>query len=158
MNCRWVNHKQTFRQEFHGHYIWCPKLKMDGARYHFDETVSQVCPGDVVLSHASAAVQGFGFAPSYCYSCPRPDEFGKVAGAWDVSGWRVDVGFQKFPQPLRTINHASSIASLLPTNYSPIRPDGKGNQGAYFSGIPQELTLLILQLADPAGSTAAGEW
>lgn len=72
MNYWWVNHKQTFRQEFGGGYIWCPKLKTDGTTNHFYETVRQVRPGDVVLSYASAAVQGFGFAQTYCYSCPRP--------------------------------------------------------------------------------------
>ena len=39
MNFWWVNHKQTFRQEFDGGYIWCPKLKKNGGRNHFYETV-----------------------------------------------------------------------------------------------------------------------
>lgn len=145
----WVNHKQTFRQEFGGGYVWCPKLKIDGARNHFYETVRQVRPGDLVLSYASGAVQGFGYATTYCYSCPRPDEFGKVGDAWDRRGWRVDVPFRRFPAPLSTAIHAGRIAPLLPPRHSPIRPDGRGNQGAYFAEVPREMALLVIQLADP---------
>lgn len=148
MNYWWVNHKQTFRQEFGGKYVWCPKLRTDGRVHHFYETVREVQPGDLVLSYANAAVQGFGFAMTHCYSCPRPDEFGKVGAAWDLKGWRVDVNFQKFESPLRTAEHSRVVSPLLPKRYSPIRADGYGNQGAYFSKISRELALLIADLAN----------
>lgn len=149
MNYWWVNHKQTFRQEFGGKYVWCPKLRSDGHVNHFYETVREVKPGDLVFSYANAAIQGFGFATTHCYSCPRPDEFGDVGEAWDLRGWRVDVNFQKFPDPLRTADHSKLIAPLLPSRYSPIRTDGFGNQGAYFAQISRDLALLIAELADP---------
>lgn len=144
----WVNHKQTFLQEFGGKYVWCPKLRSDGYVNHFYETVREVKPGDLVLSYANAAVQGFGFATTHCYSCPRPNEFGHVGEAWDLKGWRVDVNFQKFPSPLRTADYSNVIAPLLPSRYSPIRANGFGNQGAYFAEISRELALLIARLAD----------
>lgn len=28
----WVNHKQTFRQEFDGRYIWSPKKNSNGVK------------------------------------------------------------------------------------------------------------------------------
>ena len=91
MNFWWVNHKQTFRQEFGGGYVWCPKRKKDkrrpeGVRNHFYETMRVVRRGDLVLSYAGAAVQGYGLAETHCYSCPRPDDFGKVGKVWDKSG------------------------------------------------------------------------
>jgi putative restriction endonuclease len=145
----WVNHKQTFRQEFGGKYVWCPKLKSNGRVNHFYETMREVQPGDLVYSYANAAVQGFGFATTHCYSCPKPDDFGKVGDAWDLKGWRVDVNFQKFDSPLRTADHSPAIAALLPSKYSPIKADGFGNQGAYFAQISEALALLIAGLADP---------
>jgi hypothetical protein len=145
----WVNHKQTFRQEFGGKYVWCPKLKSNGHVNHFYETMREVQPGDLVFSYASAAVQGFGFATTHCYSCPRPDDFGKVGDAWDIKGWRVDVNFQKFDSPLRTADHTKLIRALLPAKYSPIRANGFGNQGAYFAQISEALALLIAELSDP---------
>lgn len=148
MNYWWVNHKQTFRQEFGGRYVWCPKRRSDGHIHHFYETVREVRPGDLVLSYANAAVQGFGFATTHCYSCPKPDDFGQVGEAWDVKGWRVDVNFQKFPKPFRTADYTQQIAPLLPSRYSPIRANGFGNQGAYFSKISRDLALSIAELAD----------
>lgn len=149
MNFWWVNHSQTFRQEFDGGYVWCPKRKKDGKRNHFYETMRIVQRGDLILSYANAAVQGYGLAQTHCYSCPRPDDFGRIGETWDKSGWRVDVGFKRFTQSFRTADYTDLIAPLLPHKYSPIREDGFGNQGAYFSKIPEELALFILQMTAP---------
>jgi hypothetical protein len=62
----WVNHKQTFRHEFEGHYIWSPKHKRDGSRNRFYDFLRKVVLGDVVLSYASGVVHGAGFAVSSC--------------------------------------------------------------------------------------------
>ena len=148
MNYWWVNHKQTFRQEFGGKYVWCPKLRKDGRVHHFYETMREVQPGDLVLSYANTALQGFGFATTYCYSCPQPSDFRQIGDSWDLEGWRVDVNFQAFPKPLRAADHAAKIALLLPGKYAPIKANGFGNQGAYFSKIDRALSLLISKLAD----------
>jgi len=145
----WVNHKQTFAEEVGGHYIWCPKHKKDGARNHFYETLREVQRGDLVFSFADAHLQAVGVAKLPCYSCPRPDEFGKVGEAWDQRGWRVDVQFQRFQRPLRVASVAAQIASLLPTKYSPIQRDGRGNQGAYLAEVSRELARRLLELAEP---------
>jgi hypothetical protein len=163
----WVNHNQTFRQEFKGKYIWCPKRMQNGRVSHFYESVREVRPGDLVFSYARSAVQGFGFATTHCYSCPKPDEFGKLGDAWDHRGWRVDVNFRSFQQPVRTIDHAQDLRPHLPKQYSPIRENGYGNQAAYFTEVPENLALAVARLADPflahviRGETAAegsSEW
>jgi hypothetical protein len=145
----WVNHKQTFAEEVDGHYIWCPKHKKDGARNHFYETLREVQRGDLVFSFADARLQAVGVAKLPCYSCPRPDEFGKVGEAWNQRGWRVDVQFQRFQSPLRVAAVATRIAPHLPSKYSPIQQDGRGNQGAYLAEISQTLSRLLLELAEP---------
>lgn len=146
----WVNHKQTFNHEVQGGFIWCPKRKANGAQNHFYETVREVRPGDIVLSYAFAAVQAAGIARTYCYSCPQPDEFGRIGTAWDIKGWRVDVDFQRFQAPLRTAATMHHLAELLPTKYSPIRKsDGFGNQGAYLAQISKPLVMKVLELAAP---------
>jgi hypothetical protein len=82
MNYWWVNHKKTFRQEFGGKYVWCPKRKKNNHINHYYETVREVRPGDLIFSYAHASVQGFGFATSHCYSCPQPMN----SGRWEVHG------------------------------------------------------------------------
>jgi len=102
MNYWWVNHKQTFRQEFGGKYVWCPKLKSNGSVNHFYETMREVQPGDLVYSYANAGVQGFGFATTHCYSCPKPDDFGKVGDAeWGqpVDGGLIELRTKNLAQP-----------------------------------------------------------
>ena len=85
----WVNHKQTFRHEFGGNYIWSPKTKRGGALNPFYETMREVAPGDVVFSYAGGVIQGFGIAQTHCYTSPRPDEFGHIGEVWDELGWQA---------------------------------------------------------------------
>ncbi len=145
----WVNHKQTFEHEVSGRYIWCPKRKKDGSLNHFYETAREVSPGDVVISYAFASVRAVGVARTHCYSCPRPDEFGRVGTAWDKMGWRVDVDFQRLQRPFRTADHCHEISTLLPERYSPIKRDGFGNQGAYLAEISRALATRVLELGEP---------
>lgn len=145
----WVNHKQTFDHEVGKGYVWCPKRKKNGTRNHFYETLREVQKGDMVFSFANAHLQAVGVAKLPCYSCPRPDEFGKVGEAWDLLGWRVDVNFERFRIPLRIKNVAHKIAHLLPIRHSPIQSNGHGNQGAYLAEISYELATSLLEMADP---------
>ena len=145
----WVNHKQTFEHEVGKGYIWCPKRKKNGAPNHFYETLREVQQGDLIFSFAHAHLQAAGIARLACYSCPRPDEFGKVGEAWDRMGWRVDVGFRRFLHPLRISAVADKIVHLLPARHSPIQPNGHGNQGAYLAEVSKSLATALLELADP---------
>lgn len=149
MNYWWVNHKQTFEHEVGRGYIWCPKRKQNGSRNHFYETLREVQRGDLVFSFAHAHLQAVGPAKLPCYSCPRPDEFGKVGELWDLRGWRVDVAFQRFSRPLKIATVADQLAPLLPRQYSPIQPNGHGNQGAYLSQISAIMAKTLIELADP---------
>jgi hypothetical protein len=142
----WVNHSQTFRHEFGGKYIWSPKTKRGGAFNHFYETMREVAPGDLIFSYADGVIRGFGIAKTHCYTSPRPDEFGHIGEVWDRIGWRVDVSFVPIQPPLRPAEHMSALAPLLPDRYSPIRPNGHGNQGVYLAEIPQKMAFLLGQL------------
>jgi hypothetical protein len=146
----WVNHKQTFRHEVENGYIWCPKVKKNGVRNHYYETLREVRQGDLVFSFAFAQLQALGPAKLACYSCPKPNEFGKVGEAWNDLGWRVDVGFQKFRAPLRIKDVIGKIAHLLPGQYSPIQENGHGNQVAYLSEISRALAVALIDLVEPS--------
>lgn len=146
----WVNHKQTFRHEVEGGYIWCPKVKKNGVRNHFYETLREVRRGDLIFSFAFAHLQAVGPARLACYSCPKPDAFGKVGVGWNDLGWRVDVAFKRFQNPLRIKGVIDKIANMLPRQYSPIQDNGHGNQAAYLSEIPSDLALMLINLVEPS--------
>ena len=145
----WVNHKQTFRHEFSGGYIWSPKTKRGGALNRFYETMREVVPGDVIFSYAGGVIRGFGIAKTHCYTSPRPDEFGHIGEIWDDIGWRVDVNFAPISSPLRPSDHMQVLAPTLPKQYSPIRPNGHGNQAVYLASIPRAVALMLGQLISP---------
>jgi putative restriction endonuclease len=149
MNFWWVNHKQTFRQEFFGKYIWSPKRKRSGHVNHFYETMREVSPGDVVFSFAFGAIQGFGMAKTHCYTSPRPDEFGHIGHSWNEVGWRVDVDFTRIPELVRPSQHMQAILPTLPERYSPINQKGHGQQQVYLAQIPRSMALMIASLASP---------
>src|SRR3954468_3771370 len=100
----WVNHKQTFRHEFEGGYIWSPKRKRDGSGNRYYDFLREVSPGDLIFSYASG-IRGVGPAVSYCYTCPKPEEFGHIGDVWEMLGWRVDVEFEPLPRILQPKAH-----------------------------------------------------
>lgn len=148
MNFWWVNQKQTYRHEVPGGYLWSPKLDQAGNRNHSYDLMRQVRPGDIVFSYANSLLKAVGVAQSYCYEYPKPDEFGQVGDYWSRVGWRVDISFREFVQPVRTIDHINSLRLLLPDKYSPIQPEtGRGNQ-AYLFHISRAFAAALAHLVD----------
>jgi putative restriction endonuclease len=145
----WVNHSKTFKQEVYGKYIWCPKLKKNGVKNHFYETLREVQRGDLVFSFSDAYIRAVGVARLPCYSCPKPDEFGRIGDAWNDVGWRVDVEFRLFENPFRLDKSISKFGRLFPDKYSPVQENGRGNQGAYLSEISRELAKTLLNFSEP---------
>lgn len=144
----WVNHNQTFRHEFQGHYIWSPKRMKNGNRNRFYDFLKQVVPGDLVLSYSDTRIQGAGYAVSYCYTCPRPAEFGHIGELWDIVGWRVDVNFQPLPEKVRPKDHLTVLKPIIKNEqYSPIRDTGDGLQHIYLTSISKPFAEVILGLA-----------
>jgi putative restriction endonuclease len=152
----WVNHKQTFRHEFEGGYIWSPKRKRDGSRNRFYDFLREVTPGDLVISYASG-VRGAGCAISHAYTCPRPAEFGHIGEAWDILGWRVDVAFRSLPRLVRPKEHLQILRPLIMSErFSPLRETGDGLQHVYLTAVSPVFAEAILGLAgaDMGGFTA----
>jgi putative restriction endonuclease len=146
----WVNHKQTFRHEFSGNYIWSPKTKRNGAFNPFYETMREVAPGDIIFSYAGGAIRGFGVAKTHCYTSPRPDEFGHVGKVWDRLGWRVDVTFTRITPALRPSDHIQVLAPVLPTDYKLLTPTGHGYQHIYLARISKEMAVTVAHLISPS--------
>jgi putative restriction endonuclease len=145
----WVNHKQTFRHEFSGGYVWSPKVKKNGARNIFYDFMRLVRPGDVIFSYADG-IQGVGTAKSHCYTSPRPDEFGHIGQAWDATGWRVDVRFTSARPPIRPRDILGEIGAHIGMLHSPLNEDGTGRQGAYLAAIPEALGYILARKLDYA--------
>ncbi len=139
----WVNHKQTFRHEFSGGYVWSPKVKKNGSRNIFYDFMRLVQPGDVIFSYAGGYIQGAGTAKSHCYTSPRPDAFGHIGQAWDAIGWRVDVHFSASTIELRPRDVLAEIRPYIGVLHAPLNADGSGRQGVYLAAIPEEFGLLI---------------
>ena len=56
----WVNHKQTFKSEIGSGFLWSPKLKSNGDRNYFYDTMMDAQVGDCVFSYAEGKISYFG--------------------------------------------------------------------------------------------------
>jgi hypothetical protein len=142
----WVNHKQTFKQEVNGGYMWSPKKMSNGGKSHFYDNMNRVSTGDIVFSFASNRIQAVGTVISKASSLAKPSEFGKTGDYWSMDGWFVPVNFKLLDKPFRPKDAMGEIAELLPDKYSPIQKNGNGNQTAYLSEISYELASVIQSL------------
>jgi putative restriction endonuclease len=143
----WVNHKQTFRHEVEGEYLWSPKKNQNGANNESYNNMTKVFPGDIVFSFADAAIRAVGVALGRARETPKPAEFGVAGNQWGTApGWQVAVRFKELTRPLRPKDYSSQLAPLLPHKHSPIRASGDGNQGVYLTAVPERMARTIIEL------------
>ena len=143
----WVNQNQTFDQEFGGGYLWSPKRNQNGARNQFYENMREVAPGDIIFSFRDQAIAAIGIAQSYCYECPKPDEFGAIGPNWHPSaGWRVDAAYRVPHNRVRPRDHIGVLGPLLPQKYSPLRITGVGLQGVYLAEVSRIFSEVLAGL------------
>jgi putative restriction endonuclease len=145
-NYWWVNHKQTFRQETGGNYLWSPKTNQNGVRNQTYDNMTRAVAGDVVFSYADGLIKAVGVATGSAITAPKPEEFGTTGENWGGEGWRLPVAFTVLDTPLRAKAHMDTLAALLPETHSPIRASGDGNQGVYLAAIPAAMAAELRRL------------
>ncbi|WP_203226133.1 MULTISPECIES: HNH endonuclease [Pseudomonas] len=143
----WVNHKQTFKSEFEGGYIWSPKANKNGARNRTYDNLTLVQPCDVVVSYADGKIKAIGVATQHYSETVKPEEFGQAGANWANNGWLVPIEWAALPFPVSPKAHIEHIQPLLPKKSSPLQVNGNGNQGCYLAAISSELGRLILDIA-----------
>ena len=149
----WVNHKRTHKREIQRGLIWSPKRNRDGGHSEAYENMTKIRSGDIVISYANTKIRAVGTATAACTEAAIPDDHKNEGDYWDDVGWQVPIEWAALTTPISPKQHLGSIASLLPTKYSPLRSTGDGNQGRYLSSISEDLGLVILGIAkeqDPA--------
>lgn len=72
----WVNHKQTFKQEINGGYIWSPKKDKNGARNQAYINLTLAKLNDTVFSYADGSIRAVGRVGKEYQDHLRPNEFG----------------------------------------------------------------------------------
>lgn len=150
----WVNHKQTFRQEIDGGYLWSPKRNSNDTYSQFYANMRAATPGDLVLSYASGFIRYVGRVAEFCFTAPKPEEFGATGGNWNSVGWLLPIFWVELSAPVRPRDLIGRIGPLLPPKYAPINPTtGNGNQGAYLAEIPQTVFEILVGAGDVGSVT-----
>ncbi len=148
----WVNHKQTFRQELGGEYIWSPTKNKDGSRNQTYLNLTKVQINDTVFSYAAGEIKAIGVVERECVESKKPEAFGKDGEHWDKNGYIVRVRWAALDQPFSPKDYLSAIVPLLPTKYSPIQHNGDGNQKFYLTHISDDLGGFLLSVAQRQNS------
>jgi len=142
----WVNQNQTYKYEVPGNYMWSPKKNSNGNRNPYYDFMTEVEPGDVVFSYCDTYIKAIGVATKKAESCIKPDFGNSGLNNWSNDGWLVDVAFQELKEfVFKPSANMNVLSATLPDRYSPIRPDGVGNQ-FYLTKIPEEMANVLLNL------------
>jgi len=141
----WVNQKQTYKHEFDGGYMWSPKTAKNGGRIEFYDNMTRVQPADVVFSFRAGLIVSVGIIQSRAYTSPKPGEFGKAGEGWADEGWCVEVEYHEVLNRIKPKSHIDELRPLLPEKYSPLKPDGNGNQ-VYLCAVPDDMATCLVDL------------
>ena len=143
----WVNHKQPYRQERDGGYLWSPKKNANGANNESYNNMTRAQPGDFVWSFANGEVGAVGVVLGVAREARKPPEFGSTGTQWrEGPGWQLPVWFVEIPKALDIQRHAPELAPTLPRTHSPIRANGHGNQGVYLAAVPDAMAAAVKRL------------
>lgn len=143
----WVNHKQTFKAETSGGYIWSPKRNKDDSFNKSYENMTKTSVGDLVFSYADTKIKAIGVVEESYMEQPVPSEFGNKAELWNPDGYLVRVKWEMLEEPFIPKQHLEDIRSLLPEKHSPIQQKtGNGNQGIYLASISKDLGEKLIKL------------
>jgi putative restriction endonuclease len=156
MNYWWVNQNQTYRHEVAGGYLWSPKTSAGGRQNRFYESMTETKPGDIVFSFYDTYIKAIGVVSGSYESAPKPTEFGSAGGNWSNEGWFVPVTFAELKNQIRPKDHMDLLAPELPTKYSPLQPNGNGNQGVYLAPVPPGLAAVLKSLIGTEFDTVIG--
>jgi putative restriction endonuclease len=148
MNYWWVNHKQTFRHELEGEYIWSPQKKSNNAYNQSYTNLTLVAAGDIVVSYAGGLIKAIGVAEDRYTIDKIPPEFTGVKNTWSPNGYRVKIAWTLLKRPIKPKEYMPRIGPLLPPKLSPIRLNGNGNQGVYLAAIGNALGDLLMLLSE----------
>jgi hypothetical protein len=143
----WVNHKQTFKSEIGGGFLWSPKLKSNGDRNYFYDTMMDAQVGDCVLSYADSKISYFGIVVEEASTAIKPTEFGPEGDDWNNDGWLLPIAWQKITPSIRPKIIWDEIGYLFPSKYSPLNKKGNGNQGCYLAEISEQIFFKLLEYA-----------
>jgi putative restriction endonuclease len=147
MSYWWVNQNQTYKHEVGGGYMWSPKVNSNGGRNQFYVNMTLVQPGDVIYSFCDTYIKAIGVAIKKAYTSPKPQEFGDAGSNWSNEGWLVEVDFQEIENTIKPANHMDLLLSTLPEKYSPLQPNGNGNQ-VYLANVPEAMAMVLNSLLD----------
>jgi putative restriction endonuclease len=166
----WVNHGQTSKHEIGGGYLWSPKQNKNGGFNQFFDFMREASPGDYVFSYADGRISHLGTVTGTVETRIKPTEFGKAGDTWSAEGWYVPISWQRLRNPVIPKKYIEELRDLLPNKYSPLKPDGNGNQvyltridRALFeavmlrAGVDLDLALAAPELAVLFGDDVVGE-
>jgi len=144
----WVNQNQTYKQEVTGGFMWSPKVKANGQKNPFYETMRNVASGDVVFSFFDTRIKAIGVVTAVAESAPKPN-FGAAGKNWGPEGWLVPVEYRELETQIRPKDRIAALRGLLPDKYSPLQSNGNGNQTVYLTEVsPPLATALAAQIGD----------
>lgn len=141
----WVNQNQTYKHEVGGGYMWSPKTNADGGRNQFYINMTLVEPGDIVYSFCDTYIKAVGIVTNKAISSSKPTEFGSSGSNWNDDGWFVETNFIELDSPIKPSQHMDLLLPTLPSKYSPLQENGKGNQ-VYLANVPDAMARVLNNL------------
>jgi len=139
----WVNQNQTFKHEVPGGFLWSPKVNRNGSRNQFYVNMTEVAPGDLILSFCDTQIKAIGIATGRAESADKPD-FGSAGAYWEKEGWFVPVEFTPVSDPVRPKDFIADLLPHLRGKYDPLQRSGDGNQGVYLAEVSERFVQVIL--------------
>ena len=144
----WVNHRQPFRREVDGGYLWSPMKKPKGAGHAGPDNMTEALPGEVVFSHAEGRIGAIGVITGRARTVPAQPGLSRASSRRrpGAVGWLLPVRFEGLAAPLPTGDHMRQLEPVLPRRQSPLRSGGEPNPAVYLGAVPPAMVAVLQEL------------
>ena len=141
----WVSQNKRYDRERDGQYLSAPNYDKRGCRpFHWDN-MNEVQVKDVVFSYVKRNIVAISVAETKAYDIERHEEF-RIQDQWENNGKKIDAQYNDLENPISIDKVKSDLLPLLPSKYSPLQSDGRGNQG-YLFRLPADAARFLIQEA-----------
>ncbi len=149
MSVFFVFQGETYSQERNGGYVWSPQFTKSGKKNIGYTTMTDIRQNDFILHSSNGRILSISIALNDCYKSNQPEELAKAKTStdWNKEGYRVDVEYHDFNDPLDLKSQRKWLASHYIKD-SAFNLKGNGNQ-RYMCHLADEHAIHFLEAALP---------
>lgn len=139
----YVFQNKSYKEEMLGGFVWSPQKDINQNNNRGYLNMTKINKNDYILHGYKQKIVAISVAKSGCYEEAIPSELNGVKHSWGKKGYKVDLEYFVFREPLNLKEHRQWLQDNHSEN-GPFKKDGKGKE-QYMCTLPDYQAIYLLK-------------